>query len=553
MSHCRIPPILLLTLVGAGLPLEAATLKGIVRANELGGPPVPNVQVAVVAGANSTATDDNGRFTLEFPAKFPGEMVQLIVRKTGRVVVNDVQLRWPLPKDPDAEPLVLLLCREEVREEMACRFYQLKSFEAIDAAYRNRLRELQENQQATAAELAKLRTERDQAKAAAEKAAEELARPSPGQSSELYQEAMRLFLAGKVSDAIKILDMDRLRRSAEEAKQRKSMAEKELADVVQAFLLRARLLTTQLQFGEAERSYEEAIATAPESFDAFFGYAAFQQELNRYAKASSAYRRCEDLARQSGNPVKLVMTLNNLGILHRAQNRMEEARKAHEEALKICRQLAEKNPETYLPYVADTLNNLGVLHCDQNRMEDARKAYEEALKIRRQLAEQNPETYLPDVTTTLNNLGNLHRDQNRMEDARQAYEEALKIRRQLAEKNPDAYLPYVARTLNNLGTLHHVQDRMQEARRTYEEALKIHRQLAEKNPETYLPYVAMTLDNLGVLHSVQNRMEDARKAFDEALHIYESFAKGNPERYGADVNRVKELIKNLKPAIPPAQ
>jgi hypothetical protein len=56
-----------------------------------------------------------------------------------------------------------------------------------------------------------------------------------------------------------------------------------------------------------------------------------------------------------------------------------------------------------------------------------------------------------------------------------------------------------------------------------------------------------------VLHSVQNRMEDARKAFDEALHIYESFAKGNPERYGADVNRVKELIKNLKPAIPPAQ
>jgi hypothetical protein len=49
-----------------------------------------------------------------------------------------------------------------------------------------------------------------------------------------------------------------------------------------------------------------------------------------------------------------------------------EARKAYEEALKIRRELAAKNPETYLPYVAGTLNNLGILHRDQNRKDEAR-------------------------------------------------------------------------------------------------------------------------------------------------------------------------------------
>ena len=45
----------------------------------------------------------------------------------------------------------------------------------------------------------------------------------------------------------------------------------------------------------------------------------------------------------------------------------------YEEALKIYRELAEKEPETYLPYVAATLNNLGILDRAQNRPEEARK------------------------------------------------------------------------------------------------------------------------------------------------------------------------------------
>src|SRR5258708_31078368 len=76
---------------------------------------------------------------------------------------------------------------------------------------------------------------------------------------------------------------------------------------------------------------------------------------------------------------------------------MKEARNEYEEALKTYRELAQKNPETYLPYVAMTLNNLGILDSDQNRMAEARKEYEEALKIYEAFAKQDPEQFTTDV------------------------------------------------------------------------------------------------------------------------------------------------------------
>src|SRR5713226_1732632 len=114
----RIAVLLVLSL---SAPLRAGTLKGVIVANELGGTPVSAVTVRA-DGANTTETV-GGRFTLQFPQKQPGEPVVLIVDKPGYVIVNHEQLRVFLPKDPDAEILTLLLCKEQEREEWALRFH----------------------------------------------------------------------------------------------------------------------------------------------------------------------------------------------------------------------------------------------------------------------------------------------------------------------------------------------------------------------------------------------------------------------------------------------
>src|SRR6516225_1399396 len=85
--------------------------------------------------------------------------------------------------------------------------------------------------------------------------------------------------------------------------------------------------------------------------------------------AEPCWEVCLDWARQNGKNAELADTRDNLGILDRDQS----SRKEYEETLKTHRELARKDPETYLPYVAQTLIELGVLDSDQNRMEDARK------------------------------------------------------------------------------------------------------------------------------------------------------------------------------------
>ena len=322
----------------AGCQAQAATLKGVVLLDGVDGPGVAKVRVSAVDGANRTETDPDGRFTLEFPQKRPGEAVRLIVGKENYEVVNDVQLEQSLPTDADARPLILIICRKGNREEMGRRFYRLRSFEAIEQTYRKRVQELQGTNRASAADLEKLRQERDHARDAAAKAAEDLAKDQPGKTSELYREAMRYFLDGNIEQAIKILDDETLRHMLSAAKQRKAQAAKEIAEVTQAWITKARLLTIQFRLDESEQAYKAAIEASPDSFEANFAFGSFSQGLNRHTTAIQAYNRCLDLARRSGNESQIALTLNNLGMLHGTQNQMDEARQALGEALKIRRE-----------------------------------------------------------------------------------------------------------------------------------------------------------------------------------------------------------------------
>jgi tetratricopeptide (TPR) repeat protein len=271
------------------LPVEGAVVKGVVIADQLGGPGMDNVPISIdEAAANSTVSKDGGQFAFAFPDKQPGEIVHVRVNKEGYVVVNDVQLEVTIPANPDAKLVSLILCKAEIREEMARLFYRLKSSEAVEATYQQKLKALKEEHRADAAafaaEKARLQQERDQAKATADKVSEELAKNRPGQNTELYQQAKRLFVEGKVEEAITLLkDEEKLRQLDEQAK-------KAIENAVQPRLLRAQLLSLKLRFEEAEKAYLQAIEIAPDSFEANFAYAALNQVLNRFEKGKDCLR-----------------------------------------------------------------------------------------------------------------------------------------------------------------------------------------------------------------------------------------------------------------------
>ncbi|WP_315334595.1 tetratricopeptide repeat protein [Porphyromonas endodontalis] len=306
----------------------------------------------------------------------------------------------------------------------------------------------------------------------------------------------------------------------------------------------------QFSFGEARSFYERLIELFP-TIEHHFEYAYLLQNLNDFEKARRHYEEVlqalRELAQQNPETYlpKVATSLNNLGVLLRDTNDLKKAQDYYEKALQIHRELAQQNPEAYLPKVAASLNNLGVLLHNTNDLKKAQDYYEEALQIHRELAQQNPEAYLPDVAASLNNLGVLLRDTNDLKKAQDYYEKALQIHRELAQQNPEAYLPKVAASLNNLGVLLHNTNDLKKAQDYQEEALQILRKLAQQNPRAYLPDVATSLNNLTTLYLGLGKKEDAEKAYLEAHDIYQKLANRHPRAYEIDYARILAMGFNL--------
>ncbi len=171
------------------------------------------------------------------------------------------------------------------------------------------------------------------------------------------------------------------------------------------------------------------------------------------------YHLKADLAQDEAGRARALLML---GYALSALGRREEALAAAQEAADLYRQLAQAQPQAFLPALAMSLNNLGAMLSALGRREEALAAAQEAADLYRGLAHAQPQAFLPDLAGSLNNLGAMLSDLGRREEALAATQEAADLYRQLAQAQPQAFLTYLAISLNNLG------DRLAEMRRPAE-------------------------------------------------------------------------------------
>jgi tetratricopeptide (TPR) repeat protein len=300
-------------------------------------------------------------------------------------------------------------------------------------------------------------------------------------------------------------------------------------------------------YAKAQKGYAMAYRYRPDNLSYALSYATGLYRNDQFTEAEEPFKRIlaayRELANTDPNALAdVASTLNNLGALYGDLQRLPEAERAFEEALKIYRTMAVASPAVYLPDVALALNNLGSLYNNTRRQQQAEMAYDEALKTYRMLARTDPGANLPYVASTLNNFGSLYKNTQRLPEAEKAYDEALKIYRQMAETDPNANLPDVASMLNNLGALYGITRRLAEEEKAYYEALQIRRKLAQTNPDANLPDVALNLNYLGALYSDTQRLPQAEQAYNEALSIRRKLAEINPS---ANLSEVALILNDL--------
>ena len=212
----------------------------------------------------------------------------------------------------------------------------------------------------------------------------------------------------------------------------------------------------------------------------------------------------------------------------------EAAQAMYQEALERRRELAQTDPKSYLPKVAQVLNNLANLYAHKQESDQARLLYSEALQIYRKLTQEGLSNYQPNVALTLNNLGFLYVRQKEFDQAQPLFQEALTIYNELEGR---VYDRDKARTMKNLADLFNEQDKAFDlAESLYENALTIRRELALTNPHIHQPAVAQILNNLAELYSKQ-QITDPRPGllYEEAINIYQQLAGFRPDTYLIEV------------------
>ncbi|KAF8344174.1 uncharacterized protein EI90DRAFT_53983 [Cantharellus anzutake] len=263
----------------------------------------------------------------------------------------------------------------------------------------------------------------------------------------------------------------------------------------------------------------------------------FSRFQEAYKAANDSVVLCRYLVSVDSNSYTpdLARSLNNLYNAIDGLGRHSEALPIIEECVKLQRQLVAVDPGSYTPDLAGSLNNLHIALSNLGQHSEALPFIEESIILYRQLVAVNPGSYTPDLAMTLNNLTNALSNLGQHSEALPFIEQSVKLYHQLVAVNPGSYTPDLAMSLNNLCSALLLLRRHSEALPFIEESVKLYHQLVAVNPGSYTPDLAMSLNNLYNALSNLGRHSEALPFIEESVKLRRQLVAVNPGSYTPDL------------------
>jgi len=148
-------------------------------------------------------------------------------------------------------------------------------------------------------------------------------------------------------------------------------------------------------------------------------------------------------------------TQNNIATFEKKNGNIDIANDLYYKSIETFEKLPKSLQEIYKSFPADVFHNLGILQ--KNNEKDYPKAelsFKTALIARRELAQKNPYKYYPYVAETLHSIGNNYAFKEDLIEAENHLSEALDIKKKLADQKPEAFDITLANTYRYLGELY---------------------------------------------------------------------------------------------------
>ena len=488
---------------------------------------LPGVELRVYP-AQSTVSDADGRFALEFLTLNPGERINVRrIEKDGYEIFNkDALEQWNLSPD---NTFSIVMCRSD-RFKHLKDIYYANSEERYSRQYRNAaasLRRLRDEnrirQQEFADSLRKIEDLYARQLENLDNYVDRFARIDLSEISATEQEIIALVQEGKIDEAIARYDdldiKNRLLTNIERRNEvRSAITQLQAADTAltasrdSLYAMASRQIQT-LQLAGDYRNNAKILDLYRTIADADTTNVEWLLKTGNFLSVSigdynQARRYMEsalnNLLRQD-NPDELLLALcyNNLGTVYESLGEYAIAAENYDKALQIrLRVLGTRHP-----LVATSYNNLGSALCSQGYYSQAEEYFNKALEIRLELL--GPEH--PDVATSYYSLGLLYFDKGDVAKAEEFLNKALEIR--LRCFGPDDVK--VATSYNSLGTLYGHKRQSAKAIEYFNKGLEIISKIyGPKHPD-----VAVYYHNIGNVYSQEGDYTKSAEYFRKAIDI----------------------------------
>ena len=274
-------------------------------------------------------------------------------------------------------------------------------------------------------------------------------------------------------------------------------------------------------FDEAERLYRESLAIARQTGNQVREMTSLNELGNIQRRrgdldgAESLYRESLAIALENGNREREKSSLNNLGIIAKQRGDLDGAEELYRNALALAHEIGDREKEY------SHLNNLGVIAELRGDLDGAEGLHLEALAIAREYWNPYNESF------SLNHLGDITEQRGDLDGAESLYRESLAIARETGNQTREV------RSLNNLGNIQRRRGDLDGAESLCRESLAIAREMDNKIE------LSKCLNNLGRATLKCGNLDEAERLHNEALTIDREM--GNREGEAQELARLGRI------------
>jgi len=256
--------------------LNAQVQTGLTREQNSKKKPIAGVQINF-SGAVPTTSDDSGSFRLAFQGKKPGDFIFYSeIQKQGYELVNGKELEMLKISSTERLGVDIILAKAGRLDAAKKEYYQVSN-QALLAGFKRKKQEWQEqiknseiSQQEFLDKFKDLQEQYDRQQKLLDELAEKFAKVNFDDVSEVYREALELFKAGQVDEAIKkledtdflsrsgkhIIEGGRIKKAAGDLADQKTEIEKGIQEDIQAMLQQVRIYLLKNQPNDALPYFE---------------------------------------------------------------------------------------------------------------------------------------------------------------------------------------------------------------------------------------------------------------------------------------------------------